>query len=1211
MISVGMVEALNTLTMKLTTVLFFITTNVLWAQEVVFRNTFDYPGGQLPEIADDAANFNGSVNQVGEYSGQLPAGDVTSDGAPSSALFRLLDDEPFLMVDRALEPWTITATLAKAVPVNGTRVEFFAGIRRTGGHAKDPHIVGLDADGNESFHVMFSASNAEEEGRLRIGVETEGGGSAIWDFETVEGEDAAGDFGFFNGNHQGGVAQVTLNLKDSGYVMTVLKGGNLLYKTGVLPFNGDASTVAKIEFRGNGGATGIATGFWLDDVIVTHEETPSDPGLFIQRQLDLGTVANDPPTIDRTLTVSNSGDSNPLTISAASFSGAQAANFVVTGFPETLDPGESGEIEFTFSNQGNTGDFVAVLELTTNDPNASDQDAAIDVTVRVSSPNEDSDEDGLTDAQEAAEGTDPLLSDTDDDGVKDGEEVNTLKTDPLEPDTDGDGFTDGEEVALGSDPTDDNADNDGDNLGDADEFSAGSHPNVADTDGDGLNDGQEVNGDPSSDPTLADTDGDSIFDNEERTQGTDPNNIDTDGDDLDDGHELLLGADPLDIDSPVEGGGLASVFASGFEYEEFPAVGMDARNLNGADGQIGAFSGVFPEAHESGGLGDGENASFKDIGGDTFLLLDRPLEAHVLNAELVSPVNAAGAIVSLEIGTRRTGGNGQKDVPIVGLDENGNELFYVVIVANTNGDSRERLAILGPPEDGEDPELTSDLPTVAGEDNIGDLPNIGANPGVNGITRLQIFLLAQGYVVDLNKNDRYYRSDVLPYRSNATSLSKVEFRLNGGGTGVSSGIYLDDIMVEVAGKPSDPNIIAAPRINLGKLGVTPGQTGSVTILNTGESEDLTITGVTLSGDNPGNFTVTSFPNQIAPGESGEVQLGFDARLQPGRYQTVLEIATNDPDLAVLNVEVTVGAEDIAGPIAHFSLDDAVGSDVVQGISANGLTGTVDTTAGVATLGVEGLATGTALQVADGGFVRVFDEALNAIDAFSISMWVRADVVDAAAQTLVAQGEPPAPTVGLILLGGDLQWFVDGTTVAPTETGAALTQGEIHHVVATYAEERAAIFVDGIEVASEENPPPTSIDEFQGWQFGAFGTLAFNGVIDDVQFYNRGLTLSEVETLQSNPGQPLSSDAPPTVTPQADFEIESIVRNATGAVTLSWVSESEKTYQVEYSPNLEPDSWIVVSGDPTPGNGALIVFEDNNATRNALPDGFYRLSAEGP
>lgn len=64
----------------------------------------------------------------------------------------------------------------------------------------------------------------------------------------------------------------------------------------------------------------------------------------------------------------------------------------------------------------------------------------------------DSDLDGLTNAEEAALGTDPNNPDTDHDGLTDREEVKVYLTDPLNADTDGDGFKDGDEVKNGYNP---------------------------------------------------------------------------------------------------------------------------------------------------------------------------------------------------------------------------------------------------------------------------------------------------------------------------------------------------------------------------------------------------------------------------------------------------------------------------------------------------------------------------------------------------------------------------------------------------------------------------------------------------------------------------------------------------------------------------------------------------------------------------------------
>jgi hypothetical protein len=104
----------------------------------------------------------------------------------------------------------------------------------------------------------------------------------------------------------------------------------------------------------------------------------------------------------------------------------------------------------------------------------------------------DTDGDGLSDAEEAIYGSDPLNRDYDGDGLSDGEEVYIYGTDPVNNETDGDSLTDGEEIyTYGTSPV--SQDSDGDGLGDADElFVYGTNPAVFDTDGDGIGDGEEV-----------------------------------------------------------------------------------------------------------------------------------------------------------------------------------------------------------------------------------------------------------------------------------------------------------------------------------------------------------------------------------------------------------------------------------------------------------------------------------------------------------------------------------------------------------------------------------------------------------------------------------------------------------------------------------------------------------------------------------------------
>ena len=99
-----------------------------------------------------------------------------------------------------------------------------------------------------------------------------------------------------------------------------------------------------------------------------------------------------------------------------------------------------------------------------------------------SDASDDSDSDTLSNLDEFNYQTDPNLSDSDDDGLDDAEEVNTYGTNPTLADSDGDQMTDGWEVSYGLDPLDEgdrNLDSDGDGINNFFEFSENTEPNNA------------------------------------------------------------------------------------------------------------------------------------------------------------------------------------------------------------------------------------------------------------------------------------------------------------------------------------------------------------------------------------------------------------------------------------------------------------------------------------------------------------------------------------------------------------------------------------------------------------------------------------------------------------------------------------------------------------------------------------------------------------
>ncbi len=117
--------------------------------------------------------------------------------------------------------------------------------------------------------------------------------------------------------------------------------------------------------------------------------------------------------------------------------------YLIGGDPTKVDSNGNGltdYFEFTYLNVMNVGS------------NSSTEMAL---------PNQDPDNDGLTNIQEQSSGTNPKMADTDGDGLSDGYEVNVSHTDPLSSDSDNDGLDDGTELKLGTNPNNQDSNSNG------------------------------------------------------------------------------------------------------------------------------------------------------------------------------------------------------------------------------------------------------------------------------------------------------------------------------------------------------------------------------------------------------------------------------------------------------------------------------------------------------------------------------------------------------------------------------------------------------------------------------------------------------------------------------------------------------------------------------------------------------------------------------
>lgn len=94
----------------------------------------------------------------------------------------------------------------------------------------------------------------------------------------------------------------------------------------------------------------------------------------------------------------------------------------------------------------------------------------------------------------------------------------------------------------------------------------------------------------------------------------------------------------------------------------------------------------------------------------------------------------------------------------------------------------------------------------------------------------------------------------------------------------------------VASLLGDPGIAANRTFDLDFS--SAGSTITIPVRNTGESNELTISEVSVTGAQAGNFTVTDFPATVAPGTSGEVTIAFDPDGAVGAFEADLTIASN-------------------------------------------------------------------------------------------------------------------------------------------------------------------------------------------------------------------------------------------------------------------------------------------------------------------------------
>lgn len=229
---------------------------------------------------------------------------------------------------------------------------------------------------------------------------------------------------------------------------------------------------------------------------------------------------------------------------------------VLDGSDSRINPNNSSETVFWKWDTDRDG-LINAMDNDSDDDNITDDLDSLVLSYGLS-PSGDFDNDGLTNGQEWAFGSDDSDNDTDDDGLTDLQEY-LNGTNPKDNKTDDDSYEDKFEVDNGLNPN--LADSDGDGLYDDHYFEGIQNSDGADdgcnaldndSDNDGINDGVEFFTYVSN-PTYEDTDLDGLIDGYEITYHTLILINDTDDDNLLDGIEIEYGTSPILDDTDFDG----------------------------------------------------------------------------------------------------------------------------------------------------------------------------------------------------------------------------------------------------------------------------------------------------------------------------------------------------------------------------------------------------------------------------------------------------------------------------------------------------------------------------------------------------------------------------------------------------------------------------------------------------------------------------------
>lgn len=313
----------------------------------------------------------------------------------------------------------------------------------------------------------------------------------------------------------------------------------------------------------------------------------------------------------------------------------------------------------------------------------------------------------------------------------------------------------------------------------------------------------------------------------------------------------------------------------------------------------------------------------------------------------------------------------------------------------------------------------------------------------------------------------------------------------------------------------------------------------------------------------------------------------------------------------------------AALVAHYRFDENAGETTAVNQVAGASTGAVGSSVTAGVNGIAGKAYRFNNSAAQNGVVDMGDAsffpAITASGALTLSAWVKSGDTSGGRNVAVFAGNDSVAAsyvdLGLAAAQVGQQGSANGryrpngnvNLAEIFSTPKVINDNAWHHLVVTIDLDPSpgtmVLYVDGVERATGPLAG-TQFPAFNNFEIGRLGRAApadpFEGVIDDVQVYDKALSAVDVQYLHGHPGEAITLVQPPVVAPDA------VSMHHEGSVRLDVLANDETGMQVA---TVE----IVASpahGTAVPDAGGMILYK--HLTGSPEADTFtYRVKgAEG-